>query len=104
MSNVFERMQSGEVVPFSDPQYIQIKESGIRTTELLIEYNVTSDPDQLRQLWGEMSGRPGSGGHQFIRRVAAVGNCQGILGSSNRGDPRGASSGHALQLRKTRPE
>ena len=54
--NIFERMQSGEVVPFSDPQYVQVGKSGIRTTELLIKYNATSDPDQLRQLWGELTG------------------------------------------------
>ena len=53
---IFERMQSGEVVPFSDPQYSQVSESGIRTTELLIKYNATSDSDKLRKLWGELSG------------------------------------------------
>lgn len=54
---IFERMQSGEVVPFSDPQYAQVSRSGIRTTELLIRYNATSDPNQLRRLWGELSGK-----------------------------------------------
>ena len=53
---IFKRMQSGEVVPFSDPQYAQVSESGIRTLELLVKYNATSDPDQLRKLWGELSG------------------------------------------------
>lgn len=56
--NVFDRMQSGEIVSFDDPQYYQIKESGIHTTELLIDYNATSDPDTLRQIWGKMSGTP----------------------------------------------
>ncbi len=54
--NVFERMQSGELVQFSDPQFSQVSESGLRTTELLIKYNNTSDPDTLRKLWGDMSG------------------------------------------------
>ena len=56
--NVFERMQSGEVVAFNDPQYYQVKESGMRTTKLLIQYNATYDPENLRQLWGEMTGTP----------------------------------------------
>ena len=54
--NIFERMQAGEVVPFSDPQYSLVGESGIRTLELLLKYNSTSDPDELRRIWGEISG------------------------------------------------
>ncbi len=54
--DIFERMQSGEVVPFNDPDYALIHKSGIRTTELLIKYNVTSEPVQLRRLWGELTG------------------------------------------------
>ncbi|MCU4166582.1 DapH/DapD/GlmU-related protein [Carboxylicivirga caseinilyticus] len=54
--NIFERLQSGEVVPFNDPQYALVSKSGIRTTELLIQYNATSDPDQLRKLWGNLTG------------------------------------------------
>ena len=54
--NVFERMQAGELVPFSDPQFTQVSESGLRTTELLVKYNNTSDPVELRKLWGELSG------------------------------------------------
>ena len=56
--NIFERLQSGEIVPFSDPRYSQVSESGIRTTELLIKYNSTSDPDTLRRIWGELTGTP----------------------------------------------
>ena len=55
--NIFQRMQSGEIVPFSDPQYSDVGVSGIRTTELLIKYNSTSDPDKLRSLWGELTGK-----------------------------------------------
>ena len=51
-------MQSGEIVPFSDPQYAQVGESGIRTLELLLKYNSTSDPEELRRLWGELTGTP----------------------------------------------
>lgn len=54
--NIFQRLQSGEVVPFNDPQYSQVSKSGIRTTELLIKYNNTSDPEKLRSLWRELTG------------------------------------------------
>ncbi len=56
-NNVFERMQAGEQVPFSDPQFTQVSESGLRTTELLVKYNNTSDPDILRKIWGDLSGK-----------------------------------------------
>lgn len=56
--NVFERMQSGEIVAFNDPQYYQVKESGLKTAQVLQKYNASFDPDQMRQLWGEMSGTP----------------------------------------------
>lgn len=54
--SIFKRLQAGEVVAFSDPDYDQVHKSGIRTTELLIKYNVTSKPDQLRALWGDLTG------------------------------------------------
>lgn len=53
---IFERLQSGETVPFKDPQYYQLKDAGIRTSETIITYNSTTDADKLRSLWGEMSG------------------------------------------------
>lgn len=56
-SNVFERMQSGEEVSFSDPQFSDVGESNLRTNELLTKYNATSDPDKLRQIWGYLTGK-----------------------------------------------
>jgi len=54
--NIFERLQSGEIVAFSDPQYLQIKDSGLRTAEILLKYNASSNPDELRKLWGDLTG------------------------------------------------
>ncbi len=56
--NIFERLQTGEVVAFNDPQYAELSKSGIRTTELLIKYNATSELIELRKIWGELSGTP----------------------------------------------
>ncbi len=54
--NIFERLQAGEVVPFSDPLFVKVAESGLRTTQLLLKYNATSDPEKMRKLWGELTG------------------------------------------------
>jgi len=56
--NIFERLQSGEAVPYADPQHYQISEVAERTTKLLVELNTTSEAEKVRQLWGEISGKP----------------------------------------------
>ena len=53
---IFERMQSGEIVAFNDRQYSQIQDSGLKTAEILLKYNASFKPEELRELWGEMSG------------------------------------------------
>ncbi len=50
-------MQSGELVKFSDPQFTDVGESNLRTNELLIKYNSTSNPDKLREIWGNLTGQ-----------------------------------------------
>lgn len=56
--NIFERLQSGEAVPYSDPQHNEISEAASRTTKLLVKLNQTADVEKVRQLWGEISGTP----------------------------------------------
>ncbi|WP_297094742.1 DapH/DapD/GlmU-related protein [uncultured Draconibacterium sp.] len=55
--NIFERMQAGELVQFSDPQFTEVGESNLRTNQLLIKYNATSNPDELRKIWGDLTGK-----------------------------------------------
>lgn len=57
-SNVFERLQAGEAVSFTDPDYGQIREAAIRTTKLVTEMNVTANIEKARELWSEISGIP----------------------------------------------
>ncbi len=57
-NNIFDRLQTGEAVPYSDPQHNQISEAAARTTKLLIELNATADINTVRKLWGEISGTP----------------------------------------------
>lgn len=58
MRNIFDRLQSGEAVPFNDPDYSRIHEAASRTTKLLIEFNAMASVERTRQLWGEISGSP----------------------------------------------
>jgi|AMZC01.1.fsa_nt_AMZC01002908.1_2 acetyltransferase-like isoleucine patch superfamily enzyme len=56
--DIFERLQSGEAVPFSDPHYTKIHEAAFHTTRLLTELNTSINDDRIRELWGEISGIP----------------------------------------------
>jgi len=56
--NIFNRLQSGEVVPFSDSHYGDIHEAASLTTKLLKEFNAATETDQVRELWGKISGKP----------------------------------------------
>lgn len=54
--NIFERLQAGEAVSYSDPAHSEIGEAAERTTKLLIEFNSTADVEKNRKLWGKISG------------------------------------------------
>ncbi len=54
--NIFERLQAGEAVPYTDPQQAQIGEAAANTTRLLLEFNATHDVEKSRELWGKISG------------------------------------------------
>ena len=56
--DIFIRLQSGETVPFNDPHYGEIIEAASRTTKLLKKFNATTEIEQVRELWGEISGKP----------------------------------------------
>lgn len=55
---IFERLQAGEAVPYTDPQHREIGDAATRTNELLIELNATADVSAVRVKWGEISGQP----------------------------------------------
>ena len=55
---IFERLQSGEAVSYTDPQHHEISEVAARTTKLLVELNATADVEKVRELWGEITGQP----------------------------------------------
>ncbi|WP_120274481.1 DapH/DapD/GlmU-related protein [Mangrovibacterium diazotrophicum] len=55
---IFERLQAGEAVPYTDPQYRDISEVAARTTQLLVRLNATPDVEEVRKQWGEITGQP----------------------------------------------
>ena len=55
---IFERLQSGEAVPFNDPQYPKIFEIASRTMKLTAELNTSADIDHKRLLLSEITGVP----------------------------------------------
>jgi acetyltransferase-like isoleucine patch superfamily enzyme len=54
--DIFKRLQSGEAVPFNDPQYPKIFEIASRTMKLSAELNSSADIDHIRHLLGEITG------------------------------------------------
>lgn len=54
--DIFERLQSGETIPFNDPQYPEIFEIVSRTMKLLAELNASADSFMVRKIWSEITG------------------------------------------------
>lgn len=55
--SLFERLQSGESVPFDDPQYSEIIGIVSRTMKLLAELNVSADSSVVRAKLSEITGQ-----------------------------------------------
>ena len=56
-TDIFERLRNGETIPFSDPDYHQIRDACGATKKLLNNFNNEADPDKQRKLLCEITGR-----------------------------------------------
>ncbi len=56
--DVFQRLQSGEVIPYSDPAHNQIADAAFRTNKLLIKLNATTNKDSIHHQWNEITNAP----------------------------------------------
>lgn len=56
--NIFERLQAGEIIPFNDPQYYQIRETAVRSAKLLKAFNSNTKKERAQEIWEEISGAP----------------------------------------------
>jgi len=54
---IFERLQSGESVPFDDPQYSEIFGIVSHTMKLLVELNASADSSTVRKILGGITGQ-----------------------------------------------
>jgi acetyltransferase-like isoleucine patch superfamily enzyme len=54
--NIFERLHSGETVPFEDPEYDGIFKVAARTMKLSAELNCSADFDCIREILSRITG------------------------------------------------
>lgn len=54
--DIFQRLKTGEIIAFSDPDYKLIIEKAETTRNLQVELNTSSDTDEFRKIWKKMSG------------------------------------------------
>ncbi len=55
-TGIFQRLLSGEAVPFNDPDYSSITKACNDTRKLLVELNAASDGEEIRRLLSEITG------------------------------------------------
>ena len=56
MSNIFERLRRGETIPVGDPESSKSIAACYATKELLVRMNNSSDPAEIRNLLGQITG------------------------------------------------
>lgn len=54
--DIFERLKNGEAIPPNDPDIHKLREASYATKELLIRMNNSSDPAEIRNLLGRITG------------------------------------------------
>ncbi|MDR1182488.1 MAG: sugar O-acetyltransferase [Bacteroidales bacterium] len=55
-TDVFERLRNGETITPDDPQTCKIREASYATKKLLVRMNNSSDPAEIRDLLGQITG------------------------------------------------
>ncbi|MBR9757812.1 MAG: sugar O-acetyltransferase [Algicola sp.] len=56
-SDIFERLRNGEVIPSSDSQRTELRNASYNTKKLLVQMNNSSDPNEVRSLLSQITGR-----------------------------------------------
>ncbi|TCC96013.1 sugar O-acetyltransferase [Pedobacter hiemivivus] len=54
--DIFERLRNGETVLPNDPEAYRMREESFATKKLLNQMNNTADPDEIRNLLGQITG------------------------------------------------
>jgi acetyltransferase-like isoleucine patch superfamily enzyme len=56
VSNIFERLQKGEVIPAGDAEAYKLRDASFATKSLLVQLNNSSDPAEIRHLLRQITG------------------------------------------------
>lgn len=54
--DIFERLRKGDTIPAEDPEAWKLRAADFATKKLLLQMNSTDDPDEVRQLLGQITG------------------------------------------------
>ncbi|RAV28702.1 DapH/DapD/GlmU-related protein [Sinomicrobium soli] len=54
--DIFERLRNGETIPPGDPEASKMREASYATKKLLLRMNQSSDPGEIRDLLGRITG------------------------------------------------
>lgn len=54
--DIFERLRSGESIPFDDPEAFKMREASYTTKKLLLQMNSSADPAEIRNLLSQLTG------------------------------------------------
>nr|WP_199078956.1 sugar O-acetyltransferase [Pedobacter sp. ASV19] len=55
-TDIFERLKNGEAIPSGDPQAYRLREASYATIELLAKMNNSANPEEIRNLLGQITG------------------------------------------------
>ena len=55
--DIFARLRSGESIPFDDPEFHKLRDAAFATRKLLLKLNQSADPEELRALLSQITGR-----------------------------------------------
>jgi len=55
-TDIFERLQRGETILPNDPEAYRMREESFITKKLVAQMNSTTDPDEIRNLLGQITG------------------------------------------------
>ncbi|MEA4948056.1 MAG: sugar O-acetyltransferase [Petrimonas sp.] len=55
-TDIFERLKDGQPIPSDDPQAYKMREASYATKKILLQMNNSSDPAEIRNLLGKITG------------------------------------------------
>ena len=54
-ADIFQRLRRGETVRFDDPEYSRLRDVSFATRRLLLQLNLSADPEEMRSLLSDIT-------------------------------------------------